>query len=151
MDSREVELKEQRDENSQLFQDSLMQQSHQQASRFQQVDSYGLPRSHTLYTQQAAHLAHLAPPTRPRVTINLEDCLLEEQKLHELLEALRSGQNGSLSCDDWWDVTEQNHFITAIVHQVVKDPILKHTIMKAQKYETIAVGIVQFYHLLAYE
>lgn len=45
MDSREVELKEQRDENSQLFQDSIMQSSQQQANR--QADAFGYPRSYT--------------------------------------------------------------------------------------------------------
>lgn len=29
--------------------------------------------------------------------------------------------------------------------------MLRNVLMRAQKYETIAIGIVQFYHLLAYE
>ena len=54
-------------------------------------------------------------------------------------------------CDDWWDVTEQNHFLTVLAYQILKDPVLKEAICRAQKQEIIAIGIVQFYHLLAYE
>lgn len=54
-------------------------------------------------------------------------------------------------CDDWWDVTETGHFASVIAYQIIKDPQLRQVLLKSQKYETMAVGIVQFYHLLAYE
>ena len=59
--------------------------------------------------------------------------------------------NASLYCDDWWDVTETGHFATIVAYQVIKDPQLKQIMLKAQKFEAISIGIVQFYHLLAYE
>ena len=34
---------------------------------------------------------------------------------------------------------------------MIKDPVLKQIMLKAQKFEAISIGIVQFYHLLAYE
>jgi hypothetical protein len=34
---------------------------------------------------------------------------------------------------------------------VLKDSHLREALLRAQKLETIAIGIVQFYHLLAYE
>ena len=86
-----------------------------------------------------------------KITVNLEDAVLEEQKLNQILEALRNNLNASLYCDDWWDVTETGHFATIVAYQVVKDPVLKQVMLKAQKYEAISIGIVQFYHLLAYE
>jgi len=67
------------------------------------------------------------------------------------VQSLRNSLNASLYCDDWWDVTETGHFATIVAYQVVKDPTLKQAMLKAQKFEAIAVGIVQFYHLLAYE
>ena len=48
-------------------------------------------------------------------------------------------------------MTEQNHFITVLAYQIIKDPVLKEAICRAQKQEIISIGIVQFYHLLAYE
>ncbi len=71
MDSREVELKAQKDENSALFQDSLMQGSHQPHS-FAQPSRY-YPDA----ANQASHLMHI-PAINRRVTISLEDVLLEE-------------------------------------------------------------------------
>jgi len=62
---------------------------------------------------------------------------------------LRSNKNAAVNCDDWWDVTENANFVTTIALGIIKDPILKTVLMRAQKYETIAIGIVQFYHLLA--
>lgn len=85
------------------------------------------------------------------MTVNLEDAVLQESKVQAILESLRNNLNASLYCDDWWDVTETGHFSTAIVYQVVKDEVLKVAFLRAQKMETIAVGVVQFYHLLAYE
>ena len=64
---------------------------------------------------------------------------------------MRNNLNASLYCDDWWDVTETGHFATIVAYQVIKDPQLKQIMLKAQKFEAISIGIVQFYHLLAYE
>jgi len=55
---------------------------------------------------------------------------------------LRSNQNASINCDDWWDVTENANFVTTIAYGIIKDPILRTVLMRAQKYETIAIGIV---------
>lgn len=77
MDSREIELKAQKDENSALFQDSLMQASQpmpMQPSRY-----------YSDAVNQASHLMHI-PAVNRRVTINLEEVLLEEQKLYQILE-----------------------------------------------------------------
>lgn len=38
-----------------------------------------------------------------------------------------------------------------VAYQVIKDPFLKQIMLKTQKLEAISIGIVQFYHLLAYE
>ena len=54
-------------------------------------------------------------------------------------------------CDDWWDLTESVHFVSVVANQVIKDPALRATLLKTQKYETLAIGIAQFYHLLAFE
>ena len=62
---------------------------------------------------------------------------------------MQTNQNASLYCDDWWDVTEQANFALSLATQVIKDIHLRQAIIKSQKYETIAVGIVQFFHLLA--
>ena len=48
-------------------------------------------------------------------------------------------------------MTETGHFATIVAYQIIKDPVLKQIMLKAQKFEAIAIGIVQFYHLLAYE
>lgn len=64
---------------------------------------------------------------------------------------MRNNLNASLYCDDWWDVTETGHFATIVAFQVIKDPQLRQIMLKVQKFEVIAIGIVQFYHLLAYE
>ena len=48
-------------------------------------------------------------------------------------------------------MTETGHFATIVAYQVIKDPQLKQIMLKAQKFEAISIGIVQFYHLLAYE
>lgn len=45
----------------------------------------------------------------------------------------------------------ETHFISVVALKVIKDPSLRLTIMRAQKFSTIAIGIVQFYHLLASE
>lgn len=38
-----------------------------------------------------------------------------------------------------------------MAYQVVKEPSFKQILLKAQKLEAIAIGIVQFYHMIAYE
>ena len=48
-------------------------------------------------------------------------------------------------------MTETGHFATIVAYQIIKDPVLKQIMLKAQKFEAISIGIVQFYHLLAYE
>lgn len=48
-------------------------------------------------------------------------------------------------------MTETGNFATIVAYQVIKDPTLKQVLLKAQKFEVISIGIVQFYHLLAYE
>lgn len=56
-----------------------------------------------------------------RITINLEDALLEESRLYEVIELLRDMQNVSMILDDWWDLTSNNHFITVLAQFVIKD------------------------------
>lgn len=41
------------------------------------------------------------------------------------------------------------NFTQIIAIQVIKDAHLKQVLLKSQKFETMAVGLVQFYHLLA--
>ena len=48
-------------------------------------------------------------------------------------------------------MTENGHFASAIAYSVVKDQAVNDALVRVQKLETIGVGIVQFYHLLAYE
>ena len=64
---------------------------------------------------------------------------------------MRNNLNASLYCDDWWDVTETGHFTQIIAIQVIKDTYLKQVILKSQKYETMAIGVVQFYHIFGQE
>ena len=47
-----------------------------------------------------------------------------------------------MNCDDWWDVTESGNFVTTIAYAIIKDPVLRTVLMRTQKYETIAIGIV---------
>ena len=54
------------------------------------------------------------------------------------------------------NLTEQQQNIGKVIlgliaFQVLKDNNLKEALLQAQKLETISIGIVQFYHLLAYE
>lgn len=49
---------------------------------------------------------------------------------HIYLKALRSNQNASSYCDDWWHVTE-GHFITIVTDKVIKDASLRIMISKA--------------------
>jgi hypothetical protein len=97
-----------------------------------------------------------------RISMNLEDVVLHEQKLSSILEVsysftlsflknLRNDNNASLSCEDWWDLTESSDIHGTICHKLIKDIQLRQLMIQAQKYETISVGIVQFYHLLASE
>jgi len=59
--------------------------------------------------------------------------------------------NASLSCEDWWDLTETIDLYNMIFNKLIKDIQLRQLMIQAQKYETISVGIVQFYHLIASE
>jgi hypothetical protein len=53
---------------------------------------------------------------KQKITVNLEDAVLEEQKLYQILESLRNNCNASLYCDDWWDITETGHFATIVTY-----------------------------------
>ena len=70
----------------------------------------------------------------PRVNLNLEDVVLHEQKLATILDVssfifllifalqnLRNDQNASLSCEDWWDLTESTDLYNVIVSKLIKD------------------------------
>jgi hypothetical protein len=83
--------------------------------------------------------------------MNLEDVVLHEQKLSTILENLRNDTNASLACEDWWDLTESSDLYTTVFSKLIKDIQLRQLMVQAQKYETMSVGIVQFYHLLANE
>lgn len=85
------------------------------------------------------------------MTVNLEDAVLHEQKLWVILEGLRNHSNVSLLCDDWYDVTETSSLMSTLLLQVLKDRQLKALLLKSQKIEHICIGVVQFYHMLAYE
>ena len=56
-----------------------------------------------------------------------------------------------MACEDWWDLTESSDIHGIICHKLIKDIQLRQLMIQAQKYETMSVGIVQFYHLLASE
>jgi len=51
---------------------------------------------------------------KQKVSINLEDAVLQEQKIYQILESLRNDGNASLYCDDWWDVTETGSFMQIV-------------------------------------
>jgi hypothetical protein len=58
-------------------------------------------------------------------------------------------------CEDWWELTESSsgtlHVTQLIALQIVKDVHLRQTLLKAQKYEALAIGgLLQFFHLLAH-
>lgn len=56
-----------------------------------------------------------------RITMNLEDVSLHEQKLNTILENLRNDSNASLACEDWWDLTETSDLHKTICSKLVRD------------------------------
>ena len=56
-----------------------------------------------------------------RITMNLEDVSLHEQKLNTILENLRNDSNASLACEDWWDLTETSDLHKLICSKLVRD------------------------------
>lgn len=54
-----------------------------------------------------------------------------------------------MACEDWWDLTETADTYKTICLKLIKDVQFRQLMFQAQKFEAIAVGIVQFYHLLA--
>ena len=77
-----------------------------------------------------------------RVSINLEDVVLHEQKLENILQNLRNDENSSLACEDWWDLTETSDIYRLISSKLIKDLQFRQLIIQAQKYETFTIGIV---------
>jgi hypothetical protein len=72
---------------------------------------------------------------------------------------LQSNQNAAILCEDWWDLTEPSsasgainmHVTQVIALQIIKDVHLRQALLRAQKFETLAVGgLIQFFHLLAH-
>lgn len=142
---KEVELKA-LGENSQMFQDSILQ-SNTRASRLeQQMQGIGA----TVVTQ-GQMFNTLGVQEDTKVNVNLEDVVLHEAKLATILECVRQHQNASLACEDWWDLTESSDLYGLIHTKLIRDIQLRQLMIKTQKYETIAIGIVQFYHQLASE
>ena len=56
-----------------------------------------------------------------KITINMEDVILHEQKLSNILESLRNDQNASLCCEDWWDLTETSNLHDVVSNKLIKD------------------------------
>ena len=54
-----------------------------------------------------------------------------------------------MACEDWWDLTESSDIYGTICRKLIRDIQLRQLMIQAQKYETISIGIVQFFHLLA--
>jgi len=77
-----------------------------------------------------------------RISLNLEDVVLHEQKIDTILENLRNDTNASLACEDWWDLTESSDLYSTISYKLIKDIQLRQLMVKTQKFETISVGIV---------
>lgn len=55
------------------------------------------------------------------MNINLEDVVLHEQKLSIIVENLRNDVNASLSCEDWWDLTETTDLYEIVITKLIKD------------------------------
>jgi hypothetical protein len=77
-----------------------------------------------------------------KITLNLEDVVLHEQKLYNILENLRNDQNASLSCEDWWDLTESNDLYMMMCKQLIRDIQFRQQMLLSQKYETMSVSMV---------
>jgi|LauGreDrversion4_2_1035121.scaffolds.fasta_scaffold2889392_1 hypothetical protein len=56
-----------------------------------------------------------------KVNLNLEDVVLHEQKLSIIVENLRNDVNASLSCEDWWDLTETTDLYDIVINKLIKD------------------------------
>jgi hypothetical protein len=56
-----------------------------------------------------------------KVNLNLEDVVLHEQKLSIIVENLRNDVNASLSCEDWWDLTETTDLYEIVINKLIKD------------------------------
>lgn len=56
-----------------------------------------------------------------KVNLNLEDVVLHEQKLSIIVENLRNDVNASLSCEDWWDLTETTDLYDIVISKLIKD------------------------------
>ena len=56
-----------------------------------------------------------------KVNLNLEDVVLHEQKLSIIVENLRNDVNASLSCEDWWDLTETTDLYEIVISKLIKD------------------------------
>ena len=61
------------------------------------------------------------PGIETKITMNLEDVSLHEQKLNTILENLRNDTNASLACEDWWDLTETSDLHKLICSKLVRD------------------------------
>ena len=57
--------------------------------------------------------------------------------------------NASLACEDWWDLTESNNLYQMMCDSLIRDIQFRQQMLQSQKYETMSVSLVQFYHLLA--
>jgi hypothetical protein len=45
---------------------------------------------------------------RPKINVNLEDAVLQEQKLWEILEMTRNSQDPLDKCEDWFHINEKS-------------------------------------------
>ena len=100
-DSREVELRAQSNENSQLFMDSQFSSNfggggggganslNHHSNRFTALENVGSQSNY--YDSTSGPGGIVSQQNKPnRVTVNLEDAVLEEQKLYQILEALHT-------------------------------------------------------------
>lgn len=68
--------------------------------------------------------------------------------------------NALMICRDWWDITELKEIearesggklasiAQVIALQVIKDIPLRQVLLKSQKFETLCIGIIRFYHMI---
>lgn len=64
---------------------------------------------------------------------------------------MRNDTNAATACEDWWDITESTDIYNLMCYRLIKDIQFRQQMVHTQKFETISVGICQFYHLLASE
>ena len=90
MDQREVELRAQSGENSQLFMESQFTTNNgggmQMMGRFGGTDFGGHEFEHDGSVEAAMMQSSGHPGAPQKITVNLEDAVLEEQKLFQILE-----------------------------------------------------------------